>query len=193
MTITSVAAYLRGLEFFSDVVERVSLNDWQRPSPCEGWRALDVLGHVGEATSMGPAILRGEPTQMAWPDPPGEGVEGDPAQWWRSLMEPARQAVSEADLDAVVDSPMGPRAVRDGLAFPAVDLFIHAWDLACSIGIAHNVEIPDDIIDFSYRLTDSIPEDVLRNPGIFGPAVPPSPEATRSQALLAWMGRDPLC
>src|SRR5690625_7562861 len=98
---------------------------------------------------------------MAWPDRPGEGVEGDTAQWWRSLMEPARQAVSEADLDDLVDSPMGPRAVRDGLAFPAVDLFIHAWDLACSISIAHTVEISDDIIDFSYGLTDSIPQDVL--------------------------------
>lgn len=193
MTTTSVDAYIRGLEFFTDIVNRVSPQDWQRPSPCVGWRAIDVLGHVGEATSLGPSILRGDPARPTWPDPPGESVEGDPAQWWASLVEPARQAVSAADLDAIVDSPMGPRSVRDGLAFPAVDLFVHGWDLACSIGIADEAEIPLDIVDFSYNLTEALAEDVLRGPGIFGPAVTPPPQATQSQALLAWMGRDPEC
>jgi hypothetical protein len=39
-----------------------------------------------------------------------------------------------ADLTTVVDSPMGRRSIGEGLSFPAVDLFVHGWDLARSVG-----------------------------------------------------------
>lgn len=188
---TSDVLYDRGLDFFTTVVKRMSPGDWQRPSPCQGWRALDVLGHVGAATSMGAAILRGESTQMSWPDPPGDSVTGDPVTWWAALQGPAHQALEGADLDAVVDSPMGPRPVRAGLAFPTVDLFVHAWDLSHSTDAVEDLQIPDDVIDFNYEVTDSVPEGLLRSPNVFGPAVTPPASANRSEELLAWMGRDP--
>ena len=190
-TVTSDVVYDRGLDFFTAVVERMSPGDWQRPSPCEGWRALDVLGHIGAATSMGTAILRGDPMEMSWPEPPGDSVSGDPAGWWSALQGPAHQALQGADLDAVVDSPNGPRPVREGLAFPAVDLFVHAWDIARSAKQAEDIEIPDDVIDFTYEVTGSVPEDLLRSSNVFGPAVTPPADASRSEELLAWTGRDP--
>ncbi len=32
---------------------RIRFERWKRPSPCDGWRALDVLGHVGAAVEFG--------------------------------------------------------------------------------------------------------------------------------------------
>jgi len=191
MTLTSDVLYPRGLDFFTGVVERIRPDEWQQPSPCAEWRALDVLGHVGAATSMGATILRGEPMHMSWPEPPGDTVSGDPATWWAQQAESARRALAAADLDAVIESPQGPRPVREGLAFPAVDLFVHAWDLARSSESVDEVTLPDEAIDFAYAMTESVPEEMLRSPKTFGPAVTPPAEADRSQRLLAWMGRDP--
>ena len=134
---TSDEAYRRGIDVMSEVVEQVPGDAWGRPSPCEGWRALDVLGHVGAATAMGLHILRGEAPDLGFgrQDPPGDAVRADPLLWWTGLAAPAREAVAEIDdlgLERVVDTPMGRRSVRDGLRFPAADLFLHAWDIAAA-------------------------------------------------------------
>lgn len=148
---TSDEAYRRGIDVMSEVVEQVPGDAWGRPSPCEGWRALDVLGHVGAATAMGLHILRGEAPDLGFgrQDPPGDAVRADPLLWWTGLAAPAREAVAEIDdlgLERVVDTPMGRRSVRDGLRFPAADLFLHAWDIAAATDVS--VSIPDDAVPF---------------------------------------------
>ena len=44
--------------------------------------------------------------------------------------------------------------------FPAIDLFVHGWDLAEAAG--NQVEIPDDVIEASDTYLDPIPEDMMR-------------------------------
>lgn len=181
--------YLDGLAFFSDAVALVGPSDWQCPAPCAGWRAVDVVGHVGAATRFGTRLLRGEAPPWEPVEPPGSIVEGDPATWWRRLVEPAREAVSDADIDRVVDSPTGRRSVGDGLTFPAIDLFVHAWDLGRAIGA--ELEIPAAAIDFARAKLEAMPVEQVRSPRVFGAAVSPSPDASASQRFLAWTGRDP--
>jgi hypothetical protein len=41
------AVFLGGLAFFGAAVQCLGPDDWQRPSPCAEWRALDVVGHAG--------------------------------------------------------------------------------------------------------------------------------------------------
>lgn len=187
MSIDADEVYLRGLDFFTGAVAGVG--DWQAPSPCAGWRAVDVLGHVGQATRFGTALLRGEEPGWAPAEVPGDVVQGDPVTWWSALADAARAAVPGVDLDRVVDSPRGPRSMREGLSFPAVDLFVHGWDIARSAG--GDVVIPDEVIAFSYALAEPMPEEVLRGPGVFGPEVTPPQDAAPTQRLVAWMGRDP--
>jgi uncharacterized protein (TIGR03086 family) len=182
-------AYLRGLEFMSQVVEQVQLLDWDRASPCAGWTVLDVLGHVGMATRFGSSLLRDEAPMWEPVDPPGAEVEGDPRAWWLSLVEPAREAVREADLERVVDSPMGRRSVAEGLTLPAVDLFVHGWDIGRSAGLV--VEIPAEAIEFVHRVIAPIPDEMVRSDRVFGKEVPAPSDASPSEALIAWTGRDP--
>ncbi|PZR79394.1 MAG: TIGR03086 family protein [Candidatus Aeolococcus gillhamiae] len=181
--------YLNGIDFFSKAVDQLETSDWQRPSPCEGWKALDVLGHVGSAVRFGTLLLRGE--QPAWKpsDPPGAAVEGDPAAWWKAKVEPALEAVREADLEAVVDSPMGRRKVSEGLSFPALDLWVHAWDLARCRGA--ELEIPAEAIEFAHLVIDPIPADQVRSPRVFGAEQEAPDGATPTEAFIAWTGRDP--
>lgn len=182
-------AFLHGLDFFSGVVARVPSSDWRRPSPCSAWRAIDVLGHVGTAVRFGAALLRGESPEWNPLDPPGSEVVSDPGAWWSALVEPARQAVRGADLSQVVDSPTGRRSIGDGMSFPAVDLFVHAWDLGRGAGI--DVEIPTEAIEFAHAVIDPIPDEQKRSPHVFAEQVTPPADATASQSFLAWTGRDP--
>jgi uncharacterized protein (TIGR03086 family) len=181
----------RGLDAFGGVVGQVAEADWDRPSPCEGWTALDVLGHLGTSVAMGTSLLRGE--QPSWPqvDRPADVVVGDPAEFWNGLAAQAREALVGTDLDLVMDTPMGPRTVADRLAFPAVDLYVHAWDIGQAVGLP--VEIPDDVIALAHHHIDPIPDDKVRGPqGAFGAEVPAPDGATPSEAFIAWTGRRPL-
>lgn len=182
-------AFLTGLDFFGDAVARVPDSDWDQPSPCTGWRALDVLGHVGTAVSFGTALLQGQDPAWEPVDPPGAAVGADPGAWWSALVEPARAAVRGVDLSRVVDSPMGRRSIGDGLSFPAVDLFVHAWDIGRSAGI--DVPIPDEAIAFAHAVLDPMPDEQKRSPRVFATPVPAPTDATVSEAFLAWTGRDP--
>ncbi len=181
-------AFVEGLDFFSASVNLLQDRDWQRPSPCSEWTALDVLGHVGTAVGFGTALLSGGEPEWSPADPPGAAVEGDPRSWWDALVAPARAAVADVDLTVVVDSPFGRRSVGDGLSFPALDLFVHAWDLARSAG--GDVVIPDEAIEFARIVLEPVPEEQMRSPRVFGGAVDPPTASSPSESFIAWTGRD---
>ncbi|MCK0439697.1 TIGR03086 family metal-binding protein [Gordonia alkaliphila] len=182
--------YTHGLDFFSEVVDAVPVDSWNRASPCAGWTGRDVLGHVGAGTEMGIAILSGKPMTYEAVDPPGSVVPDDPAAWWRDLAAAARTALATVeDLDRVVESPAGPRSVRDGLSFPGVDLFLHGWDLAAATG--QKVELPAEAIAFTEQMFTHIPDEVSRQPGVFGPALEAPADASATDRLLSFTGRDP--
>jgi uncharacterized protein (TIGR03086 family) len=182
-------AFLQGLDFFGGAVRQLSAADWDRASPCQGWRALDVLGHVGQATRFGTALLQGARPEWSPVEPPGALVEGGPEAWWTGLAGPAREAVSGVDLSREVDSPAGRRSIGAGLSFPALDLYIHGWDIARSGGA--DLVIPAPAIEFAHAVIDPVPEDRVRNGRVFAAARPAPAGATESQAFLAWTGRDP--
>jgi uncharacterized protein (TIGR03086 family) len=181
-------AFVNGLDFFTEAVDRVPPGSWESPSPCDGWCALDVLGHVGFATEFGTKLLSGEPVEFAGaPDSPRSAVTEDPAGWWAQMIPPAKEAVRHADLAAVVDSPIGRRSIGEGLSFPAVDLFVHGWDLARSVGA--EVEIPLQAMDFAHHVIDVIPEKYVRSARVFGTAIEVPRDSTPQVQFLAWAGR----
>jgi len=189
MTWSPDAVFAEGLGYFSASVALFHDRDWQRPSPCSEWTTLDVLGHVGAAVGFGIELLSGRQPEWSPSDPPGSAVMGDPRSWWNSLVVPARRAVADIDLAMEIDSPVGRRTVGDGLSFPALDLFIHAWDLARSVG--EDVVIPTEVVQFAGVIFEPIPEAQMRSARVFGDAVVPPRDCSQSEGFIAWTGRDP--
>jgi uncharacterized protein (TIGR03086 family) len=181
--------YLAGLDHFSSCVHALDPADWDRATPCAGWTTRDVLGHVGSATRFGTQLLIGQPATMPPTEQPGTFVDADPVAWWDALVGPAGAAVGGVDLDTVVESPMGPRSIADGLRFPAIDLFIHGWDIGRATG--HAVEIPPQVIEFARNTFAGFPDAAIRNPRVFAPAHQAHATASPSDSFLAWTGRDP--
>jgi uncharacterized protein (TIGR03086 family) len=190
MAIGSDIAFRNGLDAFGAVVGAVPAPGWDAPSPCAGWTALGVLGHLGSSVSFGVSILEGGAVEWTTADWPGDLVVGEPADYWTGVAASARTALVDADLDAVRDTPMGPRTVAQGLAFPAIDLYVHAWDIGRAAGI--DVVVRADVIEFSHDYLDPIPRERMRGPdGSFGPEVDPPADATPTEAFIAWTGRSP--
>jgi uncharacterized protein (TIGR03086 family) len=150
---------------------------------------VDVLGHVGQATRFGTLLLLD--AQPAWSpaEPPGVLVEGAPGTWWAGLAEQARAAVEGVDLSRLIDSPVGRRSIGEGLSFPALDLYIHGWDVARSGGF--DLVIPAEAIEFAHAVIDPAPADQIRNPRVFGAEKAAPAGAADSAVFLAWTGRDP--
>jgi uncharacterized protein (TIGR03086 family) len=80
--------------------------------------------------------------------------------------------------------PIGQR-----LAFPAMDTHLHAWDLSRAWG--RPLELDPDVIAFARRSLSAVPDEMLRSPQTFGPALDPPADATPTESLMAFLGREP--
>ena len=190
MAIGSDIAFRNGLDAFGAVVGAVPAPGWDAPSPCAGWTALDVLGHLGSSVSFGVSILEGRAVEWPTADRPGDLVVGEPADYWTGVAASARTAARRRRPRRRARTPTGPRTVAQGLAFPAIDLYVHAWDIGRAAGI--DVVVPADVIEFSHDYLDPIPQERMRGPdGSFGPEVDPPADATPTEAFIAWTGRSP--
>lgn len=179
----------RGFDFFATVITRLSEDYWARPTPCAGWTARDVLGHLATSTGVAISSMQGRPP--TWPDVarPGDVVEGEPVEFWRGTVARARDVLRNADLARVVETPLG-RTVADDIAIPVIDLYVHAWDLGTVAGIA--VEIPADVIDYAHAYIDPLSLDMVRGEDrAFGPEIQVLASATPTERFIAWTGRRP--
>lgn len=177
----------QGLDFVTATIIQLGDGDWERPTPCAGWTARDVLGHLATTIRSGISTMQGH--QPTWPDAarPGDLVEGDPAAFWRGIVVQARDVLGNADLARVMETPLG-RTVADDLAIPVIDLYVHAWDLGTAVGAA--VEIPAEVIGYAHAYIDPLPDHMVRGEGrAFGPQIPVPAGATPTERFIAWTGR----
>ena len=190
MPATSDVVFRDGLDQFGSVVRTMPVAAWSAPSPCDGWTALDVLGHLGSAVAFGVDLLEGRDHQWPTFDRPADLVVGQPVDYWDRIATSAGSALEGVDLASTRDTPLGTRTVAQGLAFPAIDLYVHAWDIGRAGRI--DVEVPDEVIGFAHHYLDEIPPDKMRGPGgAFGPEVEAPDGATPTEAFIAWTGRHP--
>ena len=179
--------FLTGLDRFGGVLQEVKAEDWDRPSTCAKWTARELVGHVLVVVDNATTVLRGgAPDYGAEPDLAATAGD-DPVAAFRQRDEAARAALHGADLDDDMDTPMGPMPVRKRLAFPAMDLHLHSWDLGRTIGV--EVELPEEIARFTRDAIEPMPQDRVRSEGVFGPEVEPPADATPTERLMAWTGR----
>jgi trehalose 6-phosphate phosphatase len=179
---------LTGLDRFGGVLEHLTDENASSPSPCNAWTARGVTGHVLTVLDSAAWTLRGE--SFDWgstPDPTEVGGD-DPHGTFKARAEAARAALATASLDEKVETPMGEMTIGQRLSFPAMDLHLHAWDLGRALGV--DVELPPEIGDFVHAVLDPLPESMTRSDGVFGAPIEPPADATPTEVLMAWTGRE---
>lgn len=177
---TSVSdRYERAARGFSRRVDAVQPDAWARPSPCDGWTARDVVGHViGTHLMFLGFVGRGVEGPSVDDDPKGAYAAAS-HQLLRALVDPTAAA-------AAVDGFFGPTLEEGVDNILTGDIVIHTWDLARAVGGDERLD-PDEV-DRYWKLTPGI-DDAVRVPGIFGAALAPPEGADPQTKLLAFLGR----
>jgi len=165
----------------TETIGGVAPDGWEATTPCEGWTARDLVGHLVDTSGMFLGFIEQSP-------PEGPSVGDDPL----GAFVTARDAVQ-----AALDDPATASKEYDGLfgrttfaagvdGFLAADLVIHRWDLARATG--QDETLPPDEVE---RIFESLApmDEQMRQPGAFGPKVEPPPGADEQTKLLCFLGR----
>lgn len=180
-----VDRYRRAADRFSVAVDGVGADDeWDRPSPCEGWLARDVVGHL---VGWVPALLGTSGLEM----PEGPSADVDPAGAWhhldrrlRALLDDPAQASTTLQV-----GPLGTMTVADAIDVTVTgDLVLHTWDLARATGQDERLdpELVHDLLDGMQTH-----DEALRASGHYGAKVPVPDDADEQTRLVAFSGRTP--
>jgi len=187
MDTATLSRYRHLAEQFTFRVEAVDPQAWERQSPCEDWKAIDVLNHVTAGTQAFLAALDGAPLT----GPPAPISERDPARALAAWQD-ARRRTEEALADPqtagkVLDGPFGPMAYEDYVhRLTSIDLLVHTWDLARAAGLDESID-PATSAEALAFLTPL--DSQLRAPGVFKPKLEPPAHADVATELLCFLGR----
>lgn len=178
------ARYRRVADAFGARVDAVPESAWDDPSPCEGWRARDVVAHL---TEWIPSFFAAHWGLAAPAIPPATEA---PREAWHALDAFARRCLGTPEIaGAERDTPMGRTTFA--AAFDTIatgDVLVHTWDLARATGLDDRLD-PDEV---RAMLAGIEPIDAaLRASGHFAPRVPVAADADDQTRLIAFTGRRP--
>ncbi len=176
----------KAMDLLNAAVDQISPESWGQPSNLEGWSLRDLVGHAtGSAAKIVTLVEGGK----VWdrPSQPADWLCEDPAARLRELAARLQGTLPGADLDAMRESPEGEVPLHRALTYPVSDVALHSWDAHRSQG--RLIELPDDLLALCRGLVESVPEDMLRRPGGFGPARSAPEGSTPTARLMAYLGR----
>ena len=180
----NVRDFTRSVYLMDAVVRRVPNNAWTLSSPCEGWTARDVVGHVaGVLTAAAEMVVTGV---MVMPEMPADLADPD-LVWSR-----AREAILGAiDEPGAVEREgafwFGPMSVDDLIGVVLWDPLTHAWDVATAVGIDPHLD--EDLASVAFDRISSM-RDGLAGMGLLGPELPVPDDASAIDRYLGLVGRD---
>jgi len=166
---------------FDAAVRAVTPDKWEAQSPCEQWRARDVVAHVVEGhRGVIAAVRGGEPEPL--------GADEDPRLAW----EKASRAIDEitGDTQAIakeIDGPTGKMPAGQVIGrFVTMDLLVHTWDLARAVGADERLD--EDTVRQAYEGLKPM-DTMIRQPNVFGPKLEPPVGADLQTEFLYFLGR----
>lgn len=181
--------YTKALYGFDHVARQAGPADWERPSPCAGWTARHVIGHVIAVQRYLEGLIRDVPATMNPMKAPDRHAGDDPYATWAATRDAILEAVDHPGvLHRVVHGWRGPSSVDDLLGGNVGDTTIHTWDLARALGVDDRLDA-DQVARVLAEL--EVMGDEMRTPMVFGPAVEVPTGATDQERMLALAGRSP--
>jgi len=173
--------YRRLADRFSAVLADVPDDGWDRPSPCEGWSARQVVGHVVESEA---GFLRGFDRA---PD-----LAGDPVADWPTLRDAMQAALDDPAVAGTEYDGMFGRTTFAATVdqFMCADLVVHAWDVARATGMSEHEAMPPDEVERIHGELQGLGP-AMRSPGVFGPEVAVPEDASPQDRFLGFIGRQP--
>ena len=181
--ISDIAArYERITAQFTERVRAVPADAWNNPSPCEGWTARDVVGHL---TEWIPAFFGGQGVEF----PAIPSVQDDPVGAWETVQATMAKALADPAIAAKpVSTPFSTQPLADTVDMIVTgDVFTHTWDLARATGQSETLD-PEQL-QIMLAGVGAMPEEMMRAGGMFGPRVDVPDDADDQTKFLGYVGR----
>ncbi|WP_433469876.1 TIGR03086 family metal-binding protein [Spirillospora sp. CA-128828] len=188
MSVVIPEQFVRALDGFEAVLAAAPADRWLSPSPCEGWAAIDVAGHVTAGLLVVEMRAAGRP--LPQDDPDWREVAGeDPVASWREVRTRMTAELTQEALDRQVELALGLRiTLREWLEQYPLELLVHTWDLAQATGQSGvlDADLVGPALETARRMAPR-----GREAGMVGPEVAVSGDADDQARLLALFGRSP--
>lgn len=182
---SGLAQYLKALDDAQVVIDMVQPDQWEAQSPCEDWKATDVVGHLVGGLGMARSLATtGEMGTFATTR---EAAGADPKASFEAARAATVAAFTAENLARIVNSPFGQMPLAQFLGVITLDVIAHTWDLSRAIG--HDVTLDPELVHDRFEAVKPL-DAMLRQPGLFGPRVEPPSGADEQTQLMAFLGRD---
>ncbi|MFC5186516.1 TIGR03086 family metal-binding protein [Actinomadura harenae] len=180
--------YERALDLFEGVVGAVPHDGWDAPTPCAGWTARQVAGHV----TGGQFMIRALATGVPQPDvniEPERFCPGDVPRAWRAARRECAAALTDEALARPIPlGGLGEVPLSDFLAGYVLEPLVHTWDLAVATGQPSRLD--PDLVHHAFATARMIAAP-MREAGHLGPPLTAPPGSGEQTRLLSFLGRDP--
>jgi uncharacterized protein (TIGR03086 family) len=169
------------------VIAGVRADQLANATPCREWDVEALLGHaIGVVAGIGSAV-RGDA-------PPADGaaafvLAADPATQFRTLADGTLAAWRAADLSGEMNIGAGPMPATAALSINLLDTSTHSWDIARATG--QREDLPEDLAAVVLEVGHGVVSDEVRGLAGFDPAVAVADDASSTEKLVAFLGRQP--
>lgn len=182
----------RALAGTSTVVERVTEDRLNAPTPCAGWDLRALLVHMAGNNNGFADAAEGKPADPAvWE---GSGISGDLVGEYQKSSERVRAAFADDD---ALNHPFevhgfGSYPALTAIGMHFIDYLTHGWDVARAIGVEYTLD--EELCLAVLRMGAGWPKG---SPAIWGPGAPfgypvPVPDgAPAADRMLGFLGRSP--
>ena len=182
------ADYFRAVEAFETVMMSVRDDQWEAQSPCESWKAVDVVGHLVGSLHMVSSLATTGEREMPFSEWPDTRVlaGNDPRGSFVTARVATERDLTPENLAKVVDTEAGAMRLEQFLPMCTLDITTHTWDLSQSIG--HHLRLDPDLVHELFTMVEPF-DAFMRGPGLLGQKVEPPDGADEQARLLAFLGR----
>jgi len=151
---------------FARRIAAIGDDQWDLPTPCEGWTVTQLVSHLVGGNRMAVMMLEGASRDEALAMLAGLPLGDDPLTTFTQGAEQQLAAFrEEGALERICHHPAGDFPGEVVLGFRIGDLSLHAWDLARAVG-ADEI-LPDELVAAVWEnMQPMVP--IIAEIGIFG-------------------------
>src|SRR3712207_779148 len=181
-----VQALDAAFDYATGVVKGVRPELLEVPTPCPEWDLRTLLRHMtGVVVDMG----RGAAGEELLAHRDGYELADDVGAQFSTEASRTLAAWRARGLDGEVDVGAGPMPAMAAISVNLVDTSTHAWDVAVSTG--QDASLPDGLAATVLEVAEGFVGLELRQAVGIGPPVPVGADASGTDRLVAFMGRQP--